>query len=110
MRCEEVRKLAFRIELNPSKIMIGSLPLNDFVAAVFGLFAYGRQLKGPEHAIFDVRRIFAKAGFPPGILRRLVNDRALSATAFRKRLSGGATRGRQDGSRHHEPPVAFCGS
>jgi len=63
---------------------------------VFGLFAYGRQLKGPEHAIFDVRRIFARAGFPPGILRRLVNDRALSATVFRKKLSGGAPRGRRD--------------
>src|SRR5579872_1993173 len=86
----EVRRLASRIGLNPSKIRIGSLPLNDFIAAVFGLFAYGRQLKGPEHAIFDVRRIFAKVGFPSGILRRLVNDRALSATAFRKRLGGDA--------------------
>src|SRR5262249_35005672 len=61
-----------------------------FIAAVFGLFAYGRQLKGPEHAMFDVRRIFANVGFPPGVLRRLVNDRALSAAAFRKKLSGGA--------------------
>ncbi len=92
----EVRRLASRIGLNPSKIMIGSLSLNDFIAAVFGLFAYGRQLKGPEHAIFDVRRIFANVGFPPGILRRLVNDRALSATAFRKKLSGGAPRRRED--------------
>jgi hypothetical protein len=92
----EVRKLASRIGLNASKIMIGALPLNDFIAAVFGLFAYGRQLKGPEHAIFDVRRIFANVGFPTGILRRLVNDRALSATAFRKKLSGGAPHGRQD--------------
>ena len=35
-----------RIGMNPSNIMIGSLPLNDFIAAVFGLFAYGRQLEG----------------------------------------------------------------
>ena len=88
----EVRRLASRIGLNPSKIRIGSLPLNDFIAAVFGLFAYGWQLKGPEHAIFDVRRIFAKVGFPSGILRRLVNDHALSAMAFRKRVGGGAPR------------------
>ena len=92
----EVRNLASRIGLDPSKIMISSLPLNDFIAAVFGLFAYGRQMKGPEHAIFDVRRIFAKVGFPPGILRRLVNDRALSAAAFRRKLSGGAPRGRRN--------------
>jgi hypothetical protein len=43
-----------------------------------------------------VRRIFANVGFPPGILRRLVTDRALSATAFRKKLSGGMPRGRRD--------------
>jgi hypothetical protein len=91
----EVRKLASRIGINTSNIMIGSLPLNDFIAAVFGLFAYGRQLKGPEHAIFDVRQIFANVGFPPGILRKLVADRALTAAEFRKRLSGGKPRTRK---------------
>ena len=91
----EVRRLVSALGMDISKIMIGALPLNDFVAAVFGLFAYGRQLKGPELAIFDVRRIFAKVGFPPGILRKLVADRALSATKFRKRLSGGKPRTRE---------------
>ena len=43
-----------------------------------------------------MRRIVANVGFPPGILRRLVNDRALSATAFRKKLSGGAPLRRED--------------
>ena len=90
----EVRKLASRIGINTSNIMIGSLPLNDFIAAVFGLFAYGRQLKGPEYAIFDVRQIFANVVFPPGI-QELVADRALTAAEFRKRLSGGKPRTRK---------------
>lgn len=63
----EVRKLAAKLGMDTSRIMVGALPLNDFIAAVFGLFAYGRQLKSPEHAIFDIRRIFSKVGFPPGI-------------------------------------------
>ena len=91
----EVRRLAAALGMDISKIMIGALPLNDFIAAVFGLFAYGRQLKGPELAIFDVRRIFAKVGFPPGILRKLVADRALTATEFRTRLGGGKPRTRK---------------
>jgi hypothetical protein len=75
--------------MNISATMVGRLPLNDFIAAVFGLFAYGRQLKGPEHATFDVRRVFSKVGFPPGILRKLVQDRALSTRGLGKALRGG---------------------
>ena len=85
----QVRALASKVGLNPSAINVGSLPLNDFIAAVFGLFAYGRQLKGPEHAIFDVRVIFSKVGFPEGILKKLVSDRALTAQFLRRQLSGG---------------------
>jgi hypothetical protein len=92
----EVRKLAGKLGMNTASIRVGSLPLNDFVAAVFGLFAYGRSLKGAELAIFDVRRVFAKVGFSAGVLRRLVNDRALTTSALRKRLSGGKSRTRKN--------------
>jgi hypothetical protein len=85
----EVCKLASKLGMNTKNIRVGNLPLNDFVAAVFGLFAYGRSLKGAELAVFDVRRIFSKVGFPAGVLRKLVNDRALSASALRKRLGAG---------------------
>jgi len=70
-------------------IQVGSLPLNDVVAAVFGLFADGRSLKGAELAIFEVRRVLANVGFSAGVLRRLVNERALTTSALLKRLSGG---------------------
>jgi hypothetical protein len=92
----EVRKLAGKLGINTAGIRVGSLPLNDFVAAVFGLFAYGRSLKGAELAIFDVRRVFAKVGFSAGVLRRLVNDRALTTSALRKRLSRGKPRTRKN--------------
>jgi hypothetical protein len=84
----EVRKLADKLGVN-ADIRMGSLTLNDFVAAVFGLFAYGRALKGTELAIFDVRRIFEKVGFPEQTLRRLVDERALTSAALRQRLGGG---------------------
>ena len=92
----EVRKLAGKLGMNTAGIRVGSLPLNDFVAAVFGLFAYGRSLKGAELAVFDVRRVFAKVGFSAGVLRKLVNDRALTASALRKRLRAGKARTRKN--------------
>ena len=85
----EVRKLASRLGINTAHIRVGSLPLSDFVAAVFGLFAYGRSLKNGQLAIFDTRPIFAKVGFPASVLKKLVNDRALAASALRKHLRAG---------------------
>jgi hypothetical protein len=76
--------------LSISGITVGLLPLNDFIAAVFGLFAYGRNIKGPAFSVFDTRQIFSQVGFPAGILRNLVKDRALTAVEFRKRLGGKA--------------------
>jgi hypothetical protein len=87
----QVRQLVDKLGMNTSGIMVGNLPMNDFVAVVFGLFAYGRALKGSELAIFDVRRIFARVGFPTRILRKLVKDRALTSRALRKRLCAGKT-------------------
>jgi hypothetical protein len=85
----QVVNLASKLGLNTSQINIGALTLNDFMATVFGLFAYGRQRKGPEFTVFDVRRIFSKVGFPSAILRKFVRDRALTVTALRKRLGDG---------------------
>src|ERR1700719_994351 len=91
----EVRKLAAKVGLNVSGITVGSLALNDFIAAVFGLYAYGRNIKGPAFSIFDTRQIFSQVGFPSVTLRKLVKDRALTAAAFRKRLGGDKARTRK---------------
>lgn len=85
----EVRRLAAKAGLNISGITVGSLPLNDFIAAVFGRFAYGRNIKGPAFSVFDTRQVFSQVGFPPRMLRKLVRDRALTTEEFRKRLGGG---------------------
>jgi hypothetical protein len=92
----EVRKLASKLGINGADIRVGSLPLNDFVAAVFGLFAYGRSLKGAGLAVFDVGRIFSKVGFPTRVLKMLMRDRALTVGALCKRLSAGKARTRKN--------------
>ncbi|HEV2298439.1 MAG TPA: hypothetical protein VGR72_07980 [Candidatus Acidoferrales bacterium] len=87
----EVGRLAAKLGINTSSIMVGRLHLNDFVATVFGLFAYGRNVSSPDFAVFDVRKVFSKVGFPPSILNILVRDRALTPSAFRHRLSIGSS-------------------
>ena len=37
----EVTKLVAKLGMDPSRIVVGALPVNDFIATVFGLFAYG---------------------------------------------------------------------
>jgi hypothetical protein len=91
----EVRRLAAKAGLNISGITVGSLPLNDFIAAVFGLFAYGRNIKGPAFSVFDTRQVFSQVRFPRRILRELIKGRALTAVEFRKRLSEGKARTRK---------------
>jgi hypothetical protein len=80
----EVRKLTSRLGIDVSRLMIGKLPLDDFIAVVFGLFSYGRQIQRPEYRAFDMRNIFSNVGFPTGILKRLVRDRALTTAAFKE--------------------------
>ena len=56
---------------------------------------FGRNINGPAFSVFDMRQIFSQVGFPAGILRKLVKDRALTAVEFRKRLGGGKARTRK---------------
>jgi hypothetical protein len=85
----EVQRLASKAGIDTSKIVIDDLPLNDFMSAVFGLFAYGRKMEIPDQAVFDVRQVFSRVGFPPGILEALVTKRALTLSEFAERLSDG---------------------
>jgi len=86
----EVGRLAVKLGVNRSSIMVGRLPLNDFVAAVFGVFAYARNVSSPDFAVFDIRKVFSQVGFPPSILNTLVRDRSLTPSAFRRRLISGS--------------------
>jgi hypothetical protein len=39
----EVTKLVAKLGIDPSRIMVGAVPVNDFIATMFGVFAYGRS-------------------------------------------------------------------
>lgn len=82
-----VQRLLSRIGLNPSEIQIDGQSLGDFIAVVFGLYAYGRKMEAPSSSRFDVKSVFSRVGFPVSILEQFTNARSLSISRFRERLS-----------------------
>lgn len=92
----EVQRLASKIGMDLSTISIDRLSLDDFISAIFGLYAYGRKMETPAQAIFDMRQIFSKVGFPSGVLETLAKARALTLSEFAQRLANGETATREN--------------
>jgi len=86
---KEIQRLVSRVGIDASKIKIDELPLNDFVSVVFGLYGYGRKMTVPNEAVFDLHRVFSRAGFPVDILHNFVKLRALTIAEFAENLGGG---------------------
>jgi hypothetical protein len=84
-----VQRLLLRIGLNPSELKIDGQSLGDFIAVVFGLYAYGRKMEAPSSSRFDVGTVFARVGFPVSILEQFTKARSLSVSRFRERLASG---------------------
>jgi len=85
----EVQRLTSRLGMDTTRIVVDDLPLNDFIAVVFGLYSYGRTMVIPEQAVFDVNKVFSRVGSPTDILGNLVKKRALTISEFRELLRGG---------------------
>jgi len=88
-RDREVQRLTSKLGINTSAITIDGLPLNDFIAAVFGLYSYGRTMVAPEQAVFDIHQVFSRVGFPAVVLESLVRARAPTISEYRQHLGGG---------------------
>jgi len=77
-----VMKLLSRLGLSVDKIQIDGIPLNEFVAIVFALFAFGRAIEGPVRVLFRINEIFAQTDFPQELLDKMINARARSVEQF----------------------------
>lgn len=86
-----VRKLSSRVGIDPSQITIGDLSLSDFIATVFGLYAYGRKMaiSDPRCAIVNRQKVFEKVKFSLPVLSKFLENRSLTISQFAERLSGG---------------------
>jgi hypothetical protein len=86
------------IGLDPESLQIGGLKLMDFVAVVFGLYAFANK-KAEVHqpAIFDRTKILAHVNLPQALLDTFVSNRSLTISEFKTRLmSNGRTGSSED--------------
>lgn len=90
-----VTKLFSRLGLSADKIEIDGIPLNEFVAIVFALFAFGRAIEGPVRVLFRINEIFAKIDFPQELLEKMIGARARSVEEFRILLGSGEEQERE---------------
>jgi hypothetical protein len=79
--------------LDPASIKISGLVLIDFIAVVFGLYAFAnKRAENRDFAIFDRMKILAHVNLPQEVLDTLVSKRSLTISEFKARLmSNGRT-------------------
>lgn len=83
-----VKKLVSQLGIVPDKIEIDGIPLYQFAALVFGLFAYARSPQADKvRVLFNPKEIFAQTSFPPNVLDSFLSARAKTLDEFRAILS-----------------------
>ena len=81
-----VGKLVSTIGMKPSEITIDGQSLDDFIAVVFGLYAYGRKMEPTSSSRFDVQTVFSRVGLPVSVVEKFTGARSLNLSDFRNRL------------------------
>ena len=85
-----VAKLVAKLGIDPNKIEIDGIPLYQFSALVFGLFAYARSPQAQARVLFNPNEIFAQTGFPQELMEKFLDARARNLNEFRDVLSRGS--------------------
>jgi hypothetical protein len=85
-----VAKLVAQLGIDPNSIEIDGIPLYQFSALVFGLFAYARSPEAQARVSFDPKEIFAQTDFPQELMERFLDARARNLNEFRDVLSKGS--------------------
>jgi hypothetical protein len=84
-----VTKLVSKLDIDPNTIEIDGIPLYQFAAIVFGLFAYARSPQAQVRVLFHPQEIFAPTGLSQGLFDRFLTARARTLEEFRIELSKG---------------------
>jgi hypothetical protein len=82
-----VTKLVSKLGIDPNKIEIDGMPLYQFAAIVFGLFAYARSPQTQVRVLFNPQEIFAPTGLSQELFDRFLKARARTLEEFRIELN-----------------------
>jgi hypothetical protein len=91
----KVAKLVRQIGLDKKNIRCCGVSLEDYVFAVFALYARDQQLNGPallqnpELAVFDPGALLVHTNFPLEVFQRFLDAAGVSLDDIRQKLSGG---------------------
>jgi hypothetical protein len=81
--------LAEQLGIQTDKIEINGIPLLQFAALVFGLYAFTRPDQALVRVLLNSKEILEQTAFPPNLLEMFLDARAPTVDRFRDLLSGG---------------------
>jgi hypothetical protein len=82
-----VMKLVSKLGIDPNKTEIDGIPLYQFAAIVFGLFAYARSPQAQVRVLFNPQEIFTPTGLSQELFDRFLKARARTLEEFRTELN-----------------------
>lgn len=83
------------IGLDPAKLSYDELPLDDYIAVIFGLYAHSKGLtlesvfRNPGEGVIDPKTFLRKTKFPQELLEKFLATRSLSPKEFQERITSG---------------------
>ncbi len=90
-----IAKLRTDIGLNPKALQYDGLELDDYIAIIFGIYGHTKRFdveaifRKPGEVIIDPKTFVSKTHFPQDKFEHFLNERSLSLTDYRERLTGG---------------------
>jgi hypothetical protein len=98
----DVTKARKMIGLDPPSLTFDELSLDDYIGAIFGLYAHSTSLnleavfKNPGEGVIDPDAFVSKTNFPQEILEKFLAARSLSPEEFHKRIAASGKWEQQD--------------
>lgn len=84
-----VTTLVSQLGITANKIEIDGIPLYQFFALVFGIFAYARSPEAQTRVLFNVDEIFTQTDMPQKLLEKFLEARARTLDEFRNIFTKG---------------------
>lgn len=105
----DVAKARTVISLDPGALTFDELALDDYIAAIFGIYAHSTSLnleavfKNPSEGVIDPKTFVSKTKFPQELLEKFLAARSLSPDEFQKRIADSGKWEKKDFSENISP-------
>lgn len=90
-----VTTLRDRVGLDPTALRYNGVPLEDFIAVIFGLYSHVLNMDPPQlfqgliHCAIESKTFLAQTGFPQQLFDTFLNHRSIPLDALRHEIASG---------------------